>query len=231
MLNYVNRNVIMNKMVNETVGETIKRIRTSRKLSQRKLSILSGVDRAYINQLEHGKRARITIVTAKKLAKGLDVEAQEFLKTVTVGESSIPPQTVEDLLEKLRLAQPITVPVYSDFSAHAGRSVDPIDYVYLARPKTPPKGIEGIIVEGDCLEPLIDDGDIIIVDRNAEVDPGDIVLCMMDSELFLGKYVIIRNQAWLENKYGKRKMKDFQSVAVVIESIKKIKGHSHKFQK
>jgi len=229
MLNYPKRNVTMMKMANETVGETIKRIRTSKNLSQRKLSILSGVDRAYINQLEHGKSASITIVTAKKLAKGLDVAAQVFLETGAVDEASPRPESVEDLLEKLRLAQPIMVPVYSGFSAHAGRSVDPIDYVYLARPKTPPKGIEGIVVQGDCLEPLINDGDIVIVDRNAEVEPGDIILCLMDSELNLGRYIVIKKEPWLENKYGKHKINDLQSVAVVIEAIKRIKGHSRKF--
>jgi phage repressor protein C with HTH and peptisase S24 domain len=96
----------------------------------------------------------------------------------------------------------------------------------LARPKAFPKGIEGIVVQGDCLEPLINDGKIVIVDRNAWVEPGDITLFLTDSELYLGRYLISKKEPWLENKYGKHRINDLQSVAFVIEAIKNIGAFS-----
>jgi len=46
-------------MVDEKpIGEIIKELREQKGLSQRRLSLLSGVDRGYINQIEAGKAGR-----------------------------------------------------------------------------------------------------------------------------------------------------------------------------
>ncbi len=213
-------------MTEELIGDRLKRLRLERKLSQRRLSLLSGVNRVYINSLEKGRAKSITLKTAERLAKGLNVAPEIFFEH---GDIKTPPErkeTPEDLLEKLRLVQPVAVPVYTDYPVHAGNPVEPIEYVYLARPKTAPKGVEGYLVHGNCLEPIINDGDIVIVDRNAQVEKGDIVLCLLDNELHVAKYVLIDNEPWLENRHGIRKVEDCKTIAVVMEAIKRIKGRT-----
>jgi len=61
------------------VGHSLKRIREDKQLSQRKLAALSGLGRPYISQLEGGRPVSITLRTAVKLAKGLDMEPLEFI--------------------------------------------------------------------------------------------------------------------------------------------------------
>ncbi|MBY9021812.1 MAG: hypothetical protein KGD67_12210, partial [Candidatus Lokiarchaeota archaeon] len=91
------------------------------------------------------------------------------------------PETPEEILDKLKLATPQSIPVYpwEAFPFHAGLGYEPTEYIYRARPKMASKNIEAYIVHGKCLEPKVTDGDIIIVDREGTIDNGDIVACLM----------------------------------------------------
>ena len=80
-------------MKRQSVGKLVKRLRKEKGLSQRKLEKLSGVNRAYICQLEAGKAMGITVRTAGLLAKGLQVSPGVFFE-----ESNYYPQ--EDQLER-----------------------------------------------------------------------------------------------------------------------------------
>jgi len=67
-------------MKRQPLAKLLKRLRKERGLSQRKLEKLSGVNRAYICQLEAGKAAGITVRTAGLLAKGLQVSPTVFFQ-------------------------------------------------------------------------------------------------------------------------------------------------------
>jgi len=59
-------------MVDEKpIGEIIKELREQKGLSQRRLSLLSGVDRGYINQIEAGKAGSITLRIARSITNAL----------------------------------------------------------------------------------------------------------------------------------------------------------------
>jgi len=212
----------------ENIGEIIRRVRKSKDLSQRKLSDLSGVDRAYICQLEAGKAGSITLVTARKLAQGLGVSPSIFLGSGGELQKEAPTiiyrqETPEDILERLRVAISSTVPIYEDYPFHAGSPVEPIDHVAIVRNRARGKNLEGYVARGNCLEPDIKDGYIIIVDRDGQIDNGDIVAALVDGELYLARLRRIADEVYLENNNGRIKLEDCQVAAPVIEVRRKLK--------
>jgi len=81
--------------------------------------------------------------------------------------------------------------------------------------------LEGYRVQGNCLEPLIMEGDIIIIDREAAIDHGDYVATLCQGELRIGKLKKMADELWLENNHGTVKLEECQASAKVIERITK----------
>jgi phage repressor protein C with HTH and peptisase S24 domain len=157
------------------------------------------------------------------LAKAFNVPIDTFLDNTK--EVPLPPQreSPEELLERYRLVSPVSVPVYPEFTLHAGTGVEVVDYVYLGRTRGVSKNIEAYIIQGDCLTPFIDPGDIVIVDREVSPDNGDLIVCLVNGEVHVSKYHVEESGAFLENRFGSRKLEDCQAHAVVLEVIKKVK--------
>ena len=65
--------------ISSKLGQNLKRIRTTKKLTQGDISKKLGLHRAYISGVEHGKR-NPTLATIQKLAVALGVSADELLK-------------------------------------------------------------------------------------------------------------------------------------------------------
>ena len=65
--------------ISTKLGKNLKRIRTSKDMSQGDIARVLSVHRAYISGIEHGKR-NPTIETIQKLAEALGVSANELLK-------------------------------------------------------------------------------------------------------------------------------------------------------
>ena len=65
--------------ISSKFGQTLKRIRTKKKMSQGDIARALEVHRAYISGIESGKR-NPTLATIKKLADALKVSADELLK-------------------------------------------------------------------------------------------------------------------------------------------------------
>lgn len=64
-------------MIEEEVGNRIKKLRGELGISQEELGFRSGVHRTYIASLEVGKR-NISIATLEKIVKALGVSLSEF---------------------------------------------------------------------------------------------------------------------------------------------------------
>lgn len=71
MAHYFYKNIVM------TIGKTIKELRVARKLTQLKLSILSGVDRKTISRVETGRHSP-SWLTLRKIFSGLNLDAVDF---------------------------------------------------------------------------------------------------------------------------------------------------------
>jgi transcriptional regulator with XRE-family HTH domain len=63
-----------------TIGERIKRIRTSRGLSQKEVVLNAGIDKAQFSRIENGK-TDTTINTVEKIAKALGISTAELFSS------------------------------------------------------------------------------------------------------------------------------------------------------
>jgi transcriptional regulator with XRE-family HTH domain len=80
-----------------TLGGRIRRLREERGLSLGELETASGVTKGYLSQLESGKAANPSVISATKIAQGLGVRLADL-----VGEFETEPTPMENLPEGLR---------------------------------------------------------------------------------------------------------------------------------
>ncbi|POZ59103.1 hypothetical protein C1O63_1439 [Dehalococcoides mccartyi] len=73
------------------------------------------------------------------------------------------------------------------------------------------------------MEPKIENGDIVIVDRDMVPERGDIVLCLIDDELRVAKIIEHNGEYTLKNGEGIHSIKECQAIAVIIEVTKRLK--------
>lgn len=204
-------------------GYYIKALRESKGMTQGELAAKTGLSRSHISRIETGAYKYSSQDTFQRLATGFGLSPNELTEVTHNRPIPIHQETPEEILNKLKLATPVSIPVYTDFPFHAGDAVEPVDYVYRARPKTISKNIEGYIVYGRCLEPEVSSGNIIIIDRQGEINNGDIVACLVDNELHIARLRKIADELWLENNAGRTRLEDCQVAAPVIEVIRRLK--------
>ena len=212
------------------LAEKLRELRIQRSWTQLEVSKRSGLDRRYVSYLEQTRHAgRPSADALLKLARTFNVKPDELYEAAGYINgsqgTSIHNETPEEILDRLRLATPVSIPVYpwEAFPFHAGDPVEPIEYVYRARPKLTSKNIEAYVVHGNCLEPKINDGDVIIVDRESSIDNGDIVACLVDNEFHVLRVRKVTGDLWLENNFKKYKFEECQEAATVIECIRRLK--------
>lgn len=209
------------------MGIKIKELRALRGWTQNELANRSGVDRGALASIEVGKAKNPTTTNLLKLARAFNIRPEELYHAAGYikDDRTIRPikETPEELLERLRLAHPVSVPVYSEFPIHAGEGVEPMDYVPMVRDKAGGRKLEGYLAHGNCLEPDIKDGSIIIVDRDGQIDNGDIVAALVDGMLYLARLRKIGDELYLENNDGRIKLEECQVAAPVIEIRRRLK--------
>jgi transcriptional regulator with XRE-family HTH domain len=198
--------------------ETVKAAREKIGLNKSELARKAGLEPSHISRLENGDYKSPSIETINKLARALGMTANQLYSGKL---PVVRPETPEELLEKLRTASPITVPVFADIPVHAGEPLDyPVDFVYLPPSRKVKEGLAGYHVKGTCLEPIIHDGDVVIVDQNAEINMGDIVLCCSSNELHIGKITKVDGSCYVKNDTGLYKIEECTMSAKVIQSVK-----------
>ena len=212
------------------LAQKLRELRIERNWTQLELAKRTGLGRGYISNLEGAKVVHNPSADAfLKLARAFNIKPAELYHAAGyikgVEGTSPRPETHEEILDRLKLATPQSIPVYpwEAFPFHAGDGVEPIEYVYRARPKMASKNIEAYIVHGDCLSPKIGDGDVIIIDREGAIDNGDIVACVLDNQFHILRVRKVASELWLEDNHGKFKFEQCQDAAPVIESIRRLK--------
>ena len=159
-----------------SLGQALKELRKYRAWTQKDLAKRTGLGRGYIAQLEVNFVAKPSAETFLKLAKAFNIRPEKLYQAagyIRGGEVILQhEENPEEILEKLKLVQPISIPVYTEFPFHAGEPIEPVEYIYRARHKYSPPNIEAYVVKGHCLEPIIKDKDIIVIDRDADKGHG-----------------------------------------------------------
>lgn len=207
-----------------TIGERIRALRTSKHWSQYKLALLSEVKRSTIDRIENRKTREPRQENLRKIAKAFNITYEQFVAGTDLETGTEQPkeESYEELLDRARMAAPLRIPVYSEF--HAGEEhVEPSEYFYLPRTMAAGGNIEAYIVHGHCLSPKVENGDVVIVDRNLSPESGDILLCLADRELVCGRYEQKNGEAYIHNSSEKINLDECRVTAVIIQVIKRLR--------
>ncbi|BAS31201.1 helix-turn-helix domain-containing protein [Dehalococcoides mccartyi] len=201
------------------IGLKVKQLRIARGMTQAKLADASGLTRGYISMLELRKSTMPSYEALSKIARALGVDIKEFKTDPEIVRLESP----EEVLRKYQLMAPVSIPVYDHFYVHAGdAALAPIEYIYRARESFAPQNIEAYKVRGNCMEPVISEGDILLIDRDRTPQKGNILLCVVDGEVIVGKLIEQNGELYLKNGHGIHSLSDCQASAVVVEVNKKL---------
>jgi transcriptional regulator with XRE-family HTH domain len=203
-----------------TLSGRLKQLRVERGWTQNDMAKRTGLGRRTISYNETHDIQRLPANVLFRYAQALNMKPENlYAKKIEQHQ-----QTPQEILDRLRLATPKTIPVYdSQKYPHNVRDFEePSDYIYKARCKVMAR-IEAYAVHGDCLQPKVSEGDIIIVDRDGSIDNGDVVACLADNEFHVLQVRKVADEVWLENNHRKFKYEECQETAPAIECIKKFK--------
>lgn len=76
--------------VRQTVGWNLRRLRVAKGLSQERLALEAGIDRAYVGRVERGKE-NVTVSTLEAAAKVLGVRVSVLFQDVDPNDAPPPP--------------------------------------------------------------------------------------------------------------------------------------------
>lgn len=150
----------------------IKQLREERDIKQRELAKLLGVEISAISKLELG-RVPLRDEYIIKLARFFNVSTNYLLGMET---------------DTKRLL-PVLGTVKAGYNYLAQENI--IDYIDPSTNITDPENYFGLVVKGDSMSPLFDEGDYLIVHKNdGEFDSNDICIVLIDGEEATVKKVV-----------------------------------------
>jgi len=210
------------------IGEEIRRLRKERGWTFNELAKRSHVNSGTLRSIETGKSKNPTTSNLLKIASAFGKRYEELFQAAGyIKDARVAYQprkeTPEELLDRFRINLPESVPIYDYFPFHAGNQVEPTGFTPVVRDRSKTRNLEGYIAKGKCLEPEVRDGDIIIIDRNGQIEHGDIVACLVGEELHLARLRKISGELYLENNERRIKLEEAQIAAPVIEVRRRFK--------
>lgn len=172
-----------------SLGEYIRAARLQRNLSQWELSRLSGLSRSHLSRLELDDYHRPSAQTFLALSKGLRVQPNELYQaagyTVNVRSRRSPPQVDINPAPDTEIRRPTVIPVIENIHLE---DADAVGYAYFGLSEKVNKNTIGVLVKGFHLKPDIQEGDVIIIDRDMMPSIGNIVLCQNNGKTELIRY-------------------------------------------
>lgn len=141
-----------------------------------------GVSSGSVTKWKNGAVPSSKYVSA--IADYFGISADSLLGTITEGSVELLPLTV------------YAVPLYENVSAGLGVYADSriVGYEHIQCRKDEVKQYFAAKVVGDSMYPLIDNGDTIIVKKDADVKSGDIAVILIDGEEAIVKRVIFEQE-------------------------------------
>lgn len=212
-----------------SLGEKLRELRKNKGWTQEEVAKRTSLGRGYIAQLERNIVARPSADTFLKIAQAFNINERELYQAAGYisregrGVYQVRKETTEELLDRFRITLPEEVPIYEEFTLHAGKPVVPIDYIPISRQTAKGRRLEAYITRGNCLTPEIQDGNIVVIDREGPIDEGDIVACVVGDELHIARLRKIAGELYLENNHGRYKLSEALIAAPVIEVRRKLK--------
>jgi len=230
-----------------TSGERIKKLRERLGLTQSEFARKLNYPPAYIYQIEKGIR-NPGLSVLKRISETFNIsiseligEKEEFI--ITEDDESflkkiiarLTPEEKEKVLKsiyRLKKIPLIEIPILGYVSAGEPLELEdilePIDTVTI--PEDESRNVSfGLFVKGDSMKDLgIEDGDILLVNANSQVESGSLVIAMIDDKATFKRLKRINGKVLLEpanEKYEPIELKENMDIKLykVIMSIKRKK--------
>lgn len=171
------------------LGREIRRLRERAGLSQKELGQRVGVDGSYISMIETGRQPDPGRELLRALSRELGTSIEALLRLagyIPAAPRERSPQEIITDLQKHWLSQVVNVPVLQQaVSAGGGALVVPETIPFSPRPEDLRHEFVAVRVSGHCMEPLIQEGHYVIVDKTASPTRGDFVVATSDDEAFV----------------------------------------------
>ena len=210
-----------------TLGEIIKNYRQQNNLSMQEFADKIGASKGYIHMIEHeinpstGKPINPSVETLKALAWAMNMDIEDLIKCLD-GRQLIYTNEIA-CANQLSNSVPLLGVVKAGYDFLCDENL--LGYV-----ETDIKNIDehfALKVTGDSMQPVLYDGDIVIVHQQPDVESGQVAVILLDDEATIKKVVKYDNYIELVayNSYypPKRVDKGFKIIGRVIEArIKKI---------
>ena len=174
----------------ENLGQRLKYYREQIGLSQIDLSEKSGISQASIARIEAGKQKNLKRETMKKLADGLGISLTELMEPVTVVREEEAAYVSAKAVPVLRIND---IDIMKDLGAST-RKADTFE-----RTLSLDKNAFYLKITSDLtVRPVIEEGDMILIEPAAEIREGDMVLFLSPEEKCLGKIFYTYNNLLIQ---------------------------------
>lgn len=217
--------------VRSVLGEELRRIRIDRRITPTQLARLSGVSRARIYAIESGAAEKPYTDTLMKLAAGLvlgsagkpdAVDQARIYRALhtAMGQPVEEPPPPIPIAGRITRTEDLDLPVYR---SHAGRLIiadpTPIDHWRIRADRT-----YTVEVVGNCLFGQdINEGDLLLVDRERPPGNDDVVVVRIGDETYLSRWKRKNGSVVLEMSDGQFRealVHDVDVQGVVMNVIK-----------
>jgi len=182
------------------IGIRIRKLREAKGWSQNKLSKESEVDRGYISQIESGKVISITLRIAHAIADALGEPVSALVDDDRISEhggeyNAAPKELVaqlktlaKEIEEAYKITDTVKIPMRGCVPAGYPTFEEETTDGYVAIPKEritrPVHSLYALKVSGNSLKgDGIEDGDILIVDKNSDIVDGKIYIIRIGNEV------------------------------------------------
>jgi transcriptional regulator with XRE-family HTH domain len=209
--------------MNVRFGDRLKELRSERNWTQKELAARSGIKRGYLASLEAGLVNNPSVPMFLKLASALGVPAEDLYRSAGYVEDSQVSrrllQTPDDMIDRLRTVQPAAIPLcrWEDFPFRSSDTPLPFDHIYRSRSRAVGRRMEAYVVHGTRYDPVVGENDVIIVDREAPLDEGEMVACRLRGIPTIGRLVKIAGDLFLDNGAERVSFTRCDAPAIIIE--------------
>lgn len=166
-------------MKNELTAKRLQLALNNANMIPQELSDKSKVSKASISQYINGSHAPSNI-SSGKMASVLNVNPV-WLMGYDV-PMNLQNNSTENKIETVPIESGCKIPVLGRVCAGNGSEAieEKIDEIEIS-PKMAQKGEHfGLVIKGDSMTPLLSDGDIVIVNKDADIESGDLVVAMIN---------------------------------------------------
>lgn len=171
---------------NKELGMYLKNARNAKDLSLRDVNKLTDISYSYLNMIENGKR-NVTPALLKNLAKLYNLDYIDLYEKA--GYIDLIEDEKKDIFKKIGAIPlseiettkiPVLGKVKAGYNYLAQENI--IEYIYFNIDSSDKENYYALYVTGDSMEPLFDDGDIVIVHKQDDFDNGENCVVLINGD-------------------------------------------------